>query len=310
MTTGDMIAEVQGALGNRSDFLSPNVGYNRIISWLNWSQYELCGFHKERILSPRRFHCLEDDVTLSTTVIAQLVAQGTPADLSAVFINGGNNAVDFYKGWVVSTTGYQAGLTPPAGILGQTRVIRSYDGSPSLLAHVWPLWNVAPDAFTTITLYKRIYSFVSDLNLDPNLTIWSVERMEKVDDGTEIVQRPWVDLVGLDPKVINQPGFFARRNANLWFDNTPDQQYYFRVYFYKFPPKLSSASLAATPIFPEYWHQVIVEGAVWMGYSKLMEPLRAAEKKQEWIDMAGNKQDEFTIEAKHERRGAVMRFRR
>lgn len=310
MTTAEMVSEVQAGIGNRSDFVSPNTGYTRIFSWLNWSQYELCGFHKQRILSPRRFHCLEDDTTFATIATAQAVAQANPGDLSAVFINNGSSLPSFYNGWVVSVTGYQAGMTPPDGMLNQKRIIRSYDGSPSFLAHVWPVWNVAPDAFTTITLYKRIYTLTGDLGLDPLLTIWTIERMEKIDDGTEIVQKPWVDLVGNDPKLLAQPGFFGRRGASIQFDQTPDQVYYFRAYYYKFPPKLSPSTLTVSPIFPEYWHQVIVEGAIWMGYSKLMEPLRAAEKKAEWVDMAGNKQDEFTIEAKHERRGAVMRLKR
>lgn len=310
MTTDEMITEVQGALGNRSDFTAPNAGYGRIISWLNWSQYELCGFHKKNILSPRRFHCLEDDTSFATVAQALPVSVPTPGDLTAIYIQNGNVAVDFYKGWLVKVTAYQAGMTPPDGLMNQVRVIRSYDGTPSLLAHVYPAWDVAPDGFTTITLYRRKYDFQADLSLDPNLNIWSIERMENLDDGSEIVQRPWVELVGNDPRIMQKPGLFARRGSSLTFDQTPDKVYYMKVYYYKFPPKLSASALTVSPIFPEYWHQVIVEGAVWMGYSKLMEPIRAAEKKQEWVDMAGNKQDEFTIEAKHERRGAQMKFRR
>lgn len=309
MTTAEMVTEIQAGLGNRSDFLSPNPGYSRIFTWLNWSQYELCGFHKQRILSPRRFHCLEGDVTFPTIVFSQSVSQAS-ADKSAVFINGGNAAAGYYNGWVVSITGYQAGLTAPAGMLNQTRVIRAYDGTPSFLAHVFPVWDVPPDANAIITLYKRVYTISGDLGIDPLVTLWTVERMEKVDDGSEVTQRPWVDLVGMDPKVTAQPGQFGRRGSSLVFDTTPDQVYYFKAYYYLYPPKLTSAALNVSPIFPEYWHQVIVEGALWMGYSKLMEPSRAAEKKQEWTDMAGNKQDEFTIEAKNEMRGATMRFHR
>lgn len=303
MTVQGMLDELRASLGNRTDLATQD---QRLVDWLNWSQYELAGVHQKRILSPKRFHVLEGETFLSTTIVTGTCSNAGTAS-SIVLHVGASGTDDYYNGQLIEITGYTG--TAPDGLIGQKKVITDYTGG-TLTGIVSSPWDVIPDANTQFTLYKRMYSIATDLGISPANLLWIIERVENVEDGTPIEQKSWLELIGTSWTETGEPSAFARRDDMLMFDTTPDDTYTYKVFFYKFPALLTTVNMPTTSsVYPDYWHELIVQGAVYRGFEKLMEPNRADEAKQKFLTMAVNRRDEFELESQHIQRRVKLRVR-
>jgi hypothetical protein len=279
MTTGEMISELRAQLGNRNDILD-----SRYVTWLNWGQYDVCGFHKQRLFSPRRFHALEGDKLFSVPVLTGTV--GGTNSVSTVDLNGLGANDDMFNDMVVEVVE-----------LGEKRAIFDYAGAGGgYIATVHPDWTVAPTPGQTFNIYTRRASLANDVGLSPQTAIWAIERLEEFADGTQLTPSLWTSLVGLDlANSIGTPSKFARRGNSLLFDYAPEETMYYRMWYYRYPTLLSSATPSVSSELDEFWHEVIVLAATFKGFMALMEPEREASARDAYVKMAIDRTDAFEI---------------
>lgn len=303
MTTQEMRDELAASLGNRTDITDA-----RYVQWLNWALLDLCGLHRRRAFPPKRFRILEQKLTFSSTVVSGTVASATASTL--VLVAGDVEISDYYNDWVLEITAYDeagAGTDTPDGLIGQKRVVFDYDFATNTIT-IAEDWDTTPDAYTTYSIYQRIYDLNDDLGVDPAETLWAIQRMENFNTGVAITHKEWREVVGLDYRNTGEPVTFARRSNSIIFDVTPDETIYYRVWYYRFPTRLSTAAMDTECEIPDYWHEVIVLGALYRGHAKLMEPERADAAYEVYQKEAAYRQDSYTIESKQREEGLKMRM--
>jgi len=292
MTAQELRDELHAALGNRSDMTDA-----RYILWLNWALLDVCGFHKRRYFPSRRFHELEGKATFTVPVVSGTVSGAGDGyvDLAA----GDSEDDDFYNDMVVELTAYSpSDDDAPDGLLDQKRVITDYANSTNRVT-VHTDWDTNPDVSTTYSIYRRIVDISTVVGINPKSSLWAIERLEKVSDGAVLTPQPWDDLVGVDFTQTGEPGSFAHRGDNIIFNTAPESALALRMWYYKYPTLYSTGAMSTESSLPLDWHEVVLQGAIFRGHDRLMEPDRAAEARGRYVDMAVNHMDSFNIERSH-----------
>lgn len=301
MTTAELIDELRRKLGNRTD-----IAEDRYARWLNWSMYELSGFHRQRVFPSVWFHELED-----TVIVGLVPASGTAQAGGALTITLELTApatAEYYQDAILAITGYDevaAGASAPEGLVGQQKLIASY--SAARVATVDSAWDVEPDEYTEYTIYRKGFRFGVDVTVTSHTDIYAVLKMEVASTGSEVEHVAWETLVYGDPQSVGVPARYARFSDRVLFDSAPTSPVTFRLWVYRYPPQLDALVPDAEPILPEQWHEVILLGALWRGFESLMEPDRAEEAKRQFVDTATNRNSTFAVEAPHIERGIRVR---
>lgn len=295
MTTQQLRDELHAALGNRSDLGSDDTRYLR---WLNWSLLDVCGMHKKRWYPPQRFHVLEAKGIFTISVVTGTCQAG--ADGSVTLAAADSQVDDYYNDMIVELTAYSG--TEPDGLLNQKRVITDY-ATGTKVATIYPDWDVNPDSSTTYSIYRRYIDIGTDIGLSPVSSVWAIQRLEHLDDGAALTHGNWKDFIGKDITETGEPGGFARRGNMLIFDLTPNEDYSFRVWYYKFPTAFAAGSMTAECVLPVNWHEVVFKGAVYRGFEKLMEPERAEEARVSYIQSALERLSTAQLEVEQYQRG-------
>lgn len=277
MTTQEMIDELTLSMGNRTDIAAA-----RYVLWLNWALYDLCGFHRKRLLPSLRFRVLEGKFMMTVPVVTGTSTGGTS---TTIILAVGSSAVDdYYNDMVIELSD------------SQIAIITDYDAG-TLTATVDVAWTTTPTT-ETYSIYMREVNINTYANVDPHDVMWAIEKLETL-RGTDIVKKEWMELVGIDITAATGdiPDTYARRGDTLLFSIAIDTALSLRGWYYKFPTVLDVATPTVECILPEYWHEVIVLGAVYRGFEKLMEPERAAEAKGQYVDEAANRVTQAQMEA-------------
>lgn len=304
MTGQEMLDEVRRSLGNRTDITDA-----RYLLWINWALLDVCGMHRKRLFRPVRFHVLQETSTFSMPVVSGSV--GTTVGDDTFEISGDTQADDYYNDMVVVITEYDetgAGQDTPDGLLDQVRLIKDFDGT----AHVATItedWDTNPDEYTSFEIYPVRLSIENHISIDPNDVLWAIQELEYAEDGSKITQDDWMQLINKDVTSVGKPGKFARHGDEVIFDTTHDDEYFVRVYYYRYPTLFTIDTLGNECELPVDWHEAVVMGAVFRGFNKLMEPDRASVAKEMYVDKATNRTDEFSFEASHVQRGMKIRRR-
>lgn len=288
-----MIDEVAASLGNRTDITN-----DRYIQWLNWSLFDVCGQHRRRAANSRSFKCLERVITFPTAVTEGTVTSATTSSLTSATFTDVNYS--FYDNYVIEITEFDesgSGITTPDGLIGQKRTIVYYVPSTATVT-VYPAWDTTPTAtYTTFNLYSRIYA-LSNATIPnfPTTGVWGIQRIEDVESGTVLTMKPWGELVSDDFSTTGTPTAFSHRGDYIIFDTTPDEAVWYRMWFYTYPTALSASNLSAVSNLPTYWHELIVLGAIYRGFQKLMEPDRASQALIDYTNALTNRIDDDEIE--------------
>jgi hypothetical protein len=275
----------------------------RYIQWLNWAMLDICGIHRKRAFPPKRFHFLEADAVFSTTLVTGLVTSSTSTVVTTGLTTAG------LVGSVIKLTAYDetlAGAATPDGLLDQARIITAQDvilGTQTLSS----AWTVIPDAYTTYEIYTRFLDLTTVIGVNPTDTLWAIQKLEKLEDGTLLEHKPWESLVGKSFSSIGTPTQFARRDSKLVLDPTPDAVYSYRMWYYRYPTQLVDTDLTAECEMPDDWQEIMVLGAIWRGFRALMEPQRAQNAYDIYTQEATNKQDSYMIEEKYITKAIGMR---
>lgn len=289
MTVQEMVDELRAAMGNRTDLVTA-----RYVQWLNWSQYELAGCHKERMFAPRRFHQLEVDYNFALRPLYTDQVSGFDTTLTYMTLDNPTLVTDgAYNDFVVNMG-------------GEERVIVEYVASQAR-AYVTPAFSQVWPVGTLYSMRQRRTDIQVNIQ-DMQYILWTFERMELAADGTLIENVPWSTLANTDPFASGTPSQFARRGNQLLFNLAPTEEVWVKSRAKIYPTRFLTANLNATPMFPEMWHEVIVQGAVYRGFEKLMEPARAAEAQQRFVDLVINRRDDYEVEQQFQSRRAKMRL--
>jgi hypothetical protein len=296
MTTAEMIAEVQAALGNRTDFAAPNPGYGRIVGWLNWAQYELCGYYRQRMFPPKRFHILEGDKNFELAPYYIDQTSGYDTTLLYMILDSPSMAfADAYNDAVVTIGTDEA-------------IIVDYD-QVTARAYVYPNFSQVWPSGTKYTIRSKKVWLPVVTGLDINQALHTVERLETADEGSSLNHVAWNEIAGISPKSIGTPSKFARRGNTLIFDSAPEESVWLRMYYRRYPTRLLTAFPALSSELPEIWHECIIAGAIYRGFENLMEPARATEKKASFVDMAINRRDDYEVEQQYQKRRMKVRMK-
>jgi hypothetical protein len=206
-------------------------------------------------------------------------------------------------------TGWLGVGNAPSGLIGQKRIIADYAGAAGgFIATLVNDWDTQPDADTQYSLYKRTYDLESDIGFSPLTDLWAIERMEKASDGSPVYFKEWQEMLNLDRTATGNPGSYTRYGNELLFDNTPNEVQMYRAYIYRFPTKFAAVDMGVqTSVIPEFWHELIILGAVYRGFSKLMEPDREEKALEDYIVCMGRKRTTQEIESPNTTRGLKVR---
>lgn len=286
MTTQELIDELTLQLGNRTDITDA-----RYTLWLNWGLLDLIGAHRKRLFSPKRFRALEEENYWTTSVVTGTC--GSTVSSTTFQVSGGDQQAedDYYNGWVVELTAYSG--TEPSGLLNQKKLVVDYAGTGSYVCTIDSAWSVNPDTNTTYSLYKRRYA-LSDIAPSGH-DIMSIERMEWADGSGEIDHKDWDDFMGGLPSESGEPTQFALHGGDVLFNKACNVSQYIRMFYRRLPTLLSVSTPTVEPEIPEDWHEIILLGAKFRGFSSLMEPDRADEARDKYVDEAENKLDDYSI---------------
>lgn len=298
MNTGEFITELTASLGNNTMLTQA-----RYVQWLNWALLDLCGMHRKRAFSPKRFKILEAKKLFSTIVLTDTLVSST-STACVLAVAHQETVDDFYEDMVIELTDYSG--TAPTGLLNQVRQIIDYDYLTNTIT-ISEAWTVTPDASTTYAIYRREYDLTADVGIDAHDHVWGIQRLETTTDGTKLEHKDWRDLVGVAYTTTGTPSSFGRRENNLLFDTTPDTVVSYRMWYYRYPTQFTTADLTAECELPEDWHEAIVLGAIWRGFKSLMEPQRADQAYQLYINEVTNKQDAYMWEEKYIDKGIRVR---
>lgn len=296
MTTAEMIAEVQASLGNRTDFVDPNPGYARIVNWLNWSQYELCGYYKQRLFPPKRFHILEGDSNFELGPYYTDQVSGYDTTLLYMTLDNPTLLVnDAYNDAVVTIGTDEVVIVDYVALTNRAYVYPAF-------SQIWPVG-------TKYSMRSKKRDILSITGLSLLQAIWTVERLEISDTGIPLEHKAWASVIGQSPAASGTPTVFARRGNSLLFDNAPEESIWLRLYYRRYPTRLLISDVAASSELPEIWHECIVQGAIYRGFEKLMEPMRATAAQARFTDIAINRRDDYEIEQTYQKRKMTVRFK-
>jgi hypothetical protein len=293
MTTQEMIDEVRASLGNRTDITN-----ERYVQWLNWALFDVCGQHRKRSANSRVFKCLERVATFPAIISSGTVTSATSSTMiSSTFSEVDSN---YYNNFIVEISDFDedgAGTDTPDGLLDQKRVIVSYTPSTGSVT-IAPDWDTTPTGtYTSFNLYQRMYGLNSTIisNL-ADTGVWGIQRLEDVENGTVLEMQAWTDIAKGDFTQLGTPTAFGHRGDYILFNITPDEERWFRLWYYTYPTQLTSSNLSGESNLPEYWHEIIVLGAVYRGFQKLMEPDRASQALVDYTNSLTNRIDSDEIE--------------
>ena len=188
---------------------------------------------------------------------------------------------------------------------GQTLVIVDYDGA-TRTATVASAWTTTPVITDAYTLHRKKVPLTDATGLAAT-DIWTVMRLETVVEGSPLTQVGWRKVVGGQATTLEEPRVFARYGDSLIFRSAPEEQVSFRCYYYRQPTKITVSNIDNQADLSQEWHETVVLGAIWRGHERLMEPERAMEAKQQYIDEAGNRFDDYMIEELFIDRGMKVR---
>jgi len=285
LTTQQFIDELKRSLGNRTD-----ISDERYVRWLNWAILDVCGFHRKRMYRPVRFHELESKLLFKVNVIDATLSNATD---STVEVSGADisSKIDAYTDCAIT-------------VGGSTYFIIDYDGSVVTIAGTWDTNPVGGDVGT---IHKRFYDIEDDIGFSPKEELWVIEKMSRVPSGEELSQIKWDDLEEKALTETGVPSEFARYGNNLVLIPTPSEDYTYRMYIYKFPATLDVAVSDAECILPDTYDEVIVLGAMWRGYQKLMEPERAGQAQKHYLAEIDNRHEAHFMEDGNIRKGFSFR---
>lgn len=288
MTTGEMLDELRASLGNRTDITDA-----RYALWLNWALYDLCGFHRKKLLPSLRFRVLEGKFTTTIPVVTGDVVATFSVDTVTLAV--GSSAVDdFYNDRVLEITDHSG--TPADGLLNQVRIITDYVGA-TRIATLDEALAVITDGETEYSIYQHEIDILTQTTFDPDITFWSLERLEAI-RGTQVEKKDWQDLIGIDftSAVADIPSQYARHGDSILFNMAINEALALRGWYYKHPTALADTSPDVICELPLNWHEVLVLGAVYRGFEKLMEPERAIEARGQYVEEAANRLTEQELD--------------
>lgn len=285
LTTQQFIDELRRSLGNRTD-----ISDERYVRWLNWAMLDVCGFHRKRMYRPIRFHELESKLLFKINIIDVTLSNSTDStvDISGVEVS---SEVDAYTDCVIT-------------VGGSTYLIVAYNGTTVTISGTW---DTNPENGDSGTVHKKFYSIENDLGFSPKEQLWTIEKLIQVPIGDELDQIKWDDIDEDAMTVTGVPSEFARYGGNLVLTPTPAEEYTYRVYIYKFPTPLDVSTPTEQTILPDTWDEVIVIGAMWRGYQKLMEPERAHQAQQHYLAEISNRVESHFMEDGSIRKGFSFR---
>lgn len=285
LTTTEFIDELRRSLGNRTDITD-----SRYIRWLNWAMLDVCGFHRKRMYRPIRFHELESKLLFNAKIINATLNNATD---STVDISGSgiSSEVDAYTDCAITV-----------GV--STYLIVGYDGATVTISGTW---DTNPDDGDSGTIHKKFYDIEDDIGFSPKEQLWIIEKLIQVPGGDDVVQTEWEEIEDNAITETGVPSNFARYGNSLVLSPTPVENYTYRMYIYKFPTPLDIATPDAQTMLPDTWDEVIVLGAMWRGYQKLMEPERAGQAQQHYLAEISNRVESHFMEDGSIRKGFSFR---
>jgi hypothetical protein len=283
----ELIDEVKKSLGNRTDITDA-----RYVRWLNWSLYEICGFHKKRMFTPPRFFSLEKKLLFSYTpeTGAWQAADSTSITLAAT----ASSVDDFYVDTVINVD-------------SQDRLIVAYNGTTKV-ATIDSAWTTTPTVASTYMIYRKWFDIEDDIGYSDLDTLHAIERMEFASTGGPVTQKTWRSLINKDPVVYGTPSEFARYGDKIVFDTCIEGATTFRLYTYMFVTLFDVDVLTATSPLPQTWDECIVLGAIYRGFGKLMEPEREAQAKEDFLSSVINQRYYMTFEDKDKQMGVKVKL--
>ena len=272
MTTQEMIDEVRTSLGNRTDITEA-----RYVLWLNWALLDICGMHRKRVFTPKRFQELED-ITLINLSPLEGDTGPNSTDVLVDLGVGSSPVANIHRNRVIQ-------------IGGEARFIVSYTQPFVTLSEPLP---AAPPIDTTYQIFRKVASLSTDFILDPKDVVYAVERLETL-EGTPLSFVPWTNLTSESYLNLGIPQRFARHGGNVIFSPTPSGGY-IRAYIYRYPRLLDASTPLERTNLQQLWDETIVLGAIARGFQKLMEPDRSREAMDTYIYDVTNKMNSFQAE--------------
>lgn len=285
MTTAQLIDELKRSLGNRTD-----ISDERYVRWLNWALLDIAGYHKKRMYKAKRFHELEGIKTLEIPVHSGTASASTDTTVS---ISGAtiDISLDYYNDWVILVN-------------GEEHIVSDWDGSAITIPDTW---DTNPESGDSVTLHPRRIHIEDDLGISPKESLWLVERVETLSGGEEVEHSEWDDIINIGIG-IGSPTKYARHGDYILFDTWVEEDVILRFYLYYFPTLLSSATPSIQTMLPDTWDEVIVLGAMWRAFDKLMEPERSSMAFKQYIEEVVNRQDAYYREDGIVKRQLKARF--
>lgn len=301
MTGAEMRSELAAALGNRTDLTD-----SRLLQWMNWALLDLVGMHRKKLFTPPRFHVLEKKTVFKIYPVTAGIVSGSNGTY-VINVTSSDVYTD-YTDMALYVSDYNG--TAPDGMLEQDAVIFSWDsGTNTVVLDREP--DIEFDSDTIVSIRPRYVSIQQVVGLDPDSEIWALERIEHVDDGDPLDGKDWDALVGVDFLEYGSPGAFSHRGDSLLFDVSIEETESLRLWYYSYPTLFTEDGIDQECILPVDWHEVVLMGAIFRGHTRLMEPDRAAEARNEYIDMAVNKRTAVQIaDDSKEQRGLRLRVGR
>jgi hypothetical protein len=297
MTTQEMVNELAAELGNRTDLtVAP---YTRYITWLNWALLDICGMHRKRAHAPRWFKTLERSTLFKLPYNERLVSalpSTTTLTLDAADRVAPANVDDYSNDCVL-----YFGTTAPAALQEKTYLIVDYDALSGVVT-VDSAFAASPvPATTKYAILRRRIDFEDVILLNPNDAIFGVQRLEEALTGSALEQKPWFESVGTDFRTTGTPSTFMCRDSGIFMDVCSIEERWYRLWYYRYPTLLAGDvnGLQAECDLPEQWHEVVVLGAAWRGFESLMEPDRANQAHERYMQELTNKFDSYMIEQDH-----------
>jgi hypothetical protein len=296
ITVSGMVDELSAALGNRTDITD-----QRYVQWINWALLDTCGFHQRRIFSPQRFRFLEKRLMFTTYYQIATVDSSTASTVSLTFAQGAVSPVAGGDGYAIETDE------------GDDRTVTNYVVATGVLTVATP-WDTLPVQGTTVILRKRLYSIPLDFGVT---NLWAIDTMYNVEDGAKLTHEEKERVGYGDMATIGTPAAYYRYGDQIMFDVTPDVVTTYVVLYYAYPTTVTydyergaGATWANTFLeLPEYWQEVIVLGAIYRGFERLMEPDRAAEAKKVYDSELVTRMDSYQLESVPAQRSVRMRWK-
>jgi len=307
MTTQELVNELAAELGNRTDLNT--VGYVRYITWLNWALLDICGMHRKRAHSPRWFKNLERSALFKLPYNERLVAAAvtpstTTLTLAAADLLAPATVDDYYIDHVL-----YFGTTAPAALQGKAYLIVDYDALTGVVTVDSAFAATPVEGVTKYAILRKHVSFEDIIMLNPHDVIFGVQKLEEAVSGSALEQKQWFDSVGTDFRTIGTPSTFTCRDSGLLLDVCSIVERWYRLWYYRYPTLLvgDNNGLQAECDLPEQWHEVILLGAAWRGFESLMEPDRASQAQERYMQELTNKFDSYMIELDHMDHGIKRR---